>query len=243
MKLTPGTWQSTITGKKFIVGIVQFEFSDIERAKAIVNKKISHVDIHSPAGVKRSRDVIYSRLLAGKLADHAVEFLLKSCIAKNSLNYKIQEYDSVRNDNFLHPDPYDILIIGQSLSYELEVRSSFCYLIKEEKLLIDKLSIYGFYTSRTKSFEPPKDYYWQVVFYNKPKDLVQTEDFSAATIFEDDIINGCLEAYIVGGGPRSMFQSDKAVIRSDQDGAYYHSIFPISNGYDCAELLNQIFKL
>ncbi len=243
MKLTPGTWQSTTTGKIFVVGIVQFESIDIERATFIVNKKISHVDIHSPAGIKRSRDVIFSRLLAGKLADHAVEFLLKSCISKNDLNYKIQEYDSVRNDNFLNPDPYDILIVGSNFNYEIEVRSSFCYRLKDKELLIDKLSSYGFYTSRTKTFEPPKDFYWQVVFYNKPRDLVQLGDFSAATIFEDDIINGCLEAYIVGGGPRSMFQSDTAVIRSDQDGAYYHSIFPISNGYDCAELLNQIFKL
>ncbi|EKP0299518.1 hypothetical protein [Aeromonas veronii] len=243
MRLEREVWK-TQNGKDFAIGVVKFDSVDVARALDIVKKKIDHVNVHSPAGIKRNNEVIESRLLAGKLADHAVEYLINKCIIKKNLPFIVQEYDSVRCDNFISPDPYDILVYGNNMRYEVEVRSSFCYRLRDKESILDKLSCYGFYTSKTKGYEPLKDYYWQVVFHNVPRDISNAGDgLNVVRVFEDDVRNKCLEAYIVGGGPRSIFLSDQSEVRKDQDGAFYQSIYPISNGFDCDMLLrHMMFK-
>lgn len=243
MNIQPKKWNYGHQWNDFVVGVVTFDRNDIDDARVFVEKKIEYVDVHSPAGVVRNIDVIRSRLLAGKLADHAVAAILQSAFRKNGLYAEVQEYDAVRTDDFREPDPYDLAIIATSGKYELEVRSSFCYKLAPVENIINKLSSYGFYTSKTKAYEPPKHFYWQVVFYNIPEDLVGSEgSVDSIKVFEQAVLEGSVVAYVVGGGPRELFESDKAVIRSDQDGAFYHSISPINEGLDCGQLVNFIMK-
>ncbi|OMO20925.1 hypothetical protein [Vibrio lentus] len=243
MQIRPEKWSFGNQSKDFLIGVVTFCHADIAAAADIVEKKIKYVDVHSPAGVARNIDVIRSRLLAGKLADHAVAGLIEKAIKKKGIDCRVQEYDAIRDDDFKKPDPYDLALVSEGGFFELEVRSSFCYKLAPLENIINKLSSYGFYTTRTKQHEPPKDYYWQVVFYNVPNDLINTEGrLDSVELFENDVINENLVAYVVGGGPRSLFESENAVIRSDQDGAFYHSISPIKNGLDCGQLVNLILQ-
>ncbi|HCD1106131.1 hypothetical protein XV92_01780 [Vibrio metoecus] len=241
MNIKPERWSCVAHKNDFIVAVVEFEQSDIEYAKSLVERKIQYVDVHSPAGVVRNIDVIRSRLLAGKLADHAVAGILNSAIQKSGKKANVIEYDAIRTDDFKEADPYDLAIQEATGSYELEVRSSFCYKLAPVENIINKLSSYGFYTTKTKSYEPPKDFYWQVVFYNVPKDLAGSEGvINSIKVFENTVEDIAVVAYVVGGGPRDLFESEKAKIRSDQDGAFYHSISPISDGLDCRQLVNLI---
>lgn len=245
MEIRPLKWKSKKSNKIHLVVEVSFDTQDIENARQIVHKKIDYVDVHSPAGVEREEDVIKCRLLAGKLADHAVKYAIEQSIGHYASEHKVIEYDLIRTDQFKNPDPFDLAVqFEQNELVELEVRSSFCYKLGPLSNIINKFSSYGFYTTRTKPNEPKKDIYWQVVFYNVPYDLSGDEDrIEEINIFEDDIESGNLKAYIVGGGARALFESEIACIRPDQDGAFYYSLSPITEGKDCSKLINETLQL
>lgn len=240
MNFTGKKWYC-VNGKIHYVVETVFDREDIAKAIEVANMKLSHINAHSPGGVQRSKDVIKSRIIAGKLADTAVCALLKRQIEKYDIKAKIYEYDDIRSDKFINPDPYDLVLQHYNGREELiEVRSSYCYKLAPENKIIDKLSIYGWYTSRNKQIEPPKEWYWQFVYYLRPADI-NDYTISSIPIFDEELSKGFIKGYIVGGASRTQLEQF-GVTRSDQDGAFYQSISPICNGgHDYFGMFNLMF--
>lgn len=242
MNFTPITWHCG-NGHNHNVVTVDFDKIDIQRAAKVADQKVRFINAHNPGGKWRNADVIRSRIIAGKLADAAVLQFIEQEVKHQDLQWELEEYDQTRTDDFRDPDPYDLLIIkpDQQRS-EIEVRSSFCYRLAPPDRMVQKLSIYGWYTSANKPVEKPHDWYWQFVYYLRPRDMVPPEGekkWPNVDLFEDRLKNGALTGYIVGGANRQLFEDNEyASERRDQDGAMYRAIYPICNGLDCQKMLD-----
>ena len=109
-----------------------FDERDMERARYFAERKVDLVDVHSPGGDPRPRDVRLRRLVAGKLADHAVLHLMTRFYAKHEPGFMVEEYDQIRTDQFERPDPWDLRCIDpQGNELLVEVRSSFVHRISD----------------------------------------------------------------------------------------------------------------
>ena len=154
---------------------VTFDANDINAASGVANSKINFINAHNPGGILRSPDVIKNRIIAGKLADTAVLQMINQCIDHWGLGslYSVGEYDQSRTDNFENPDPYDLELLNLATreTQSIEVRSSFCYRLAPVEKIVEKLSIYGWYTSANKQIEPPRQWYFQVIYYLRPRDI------------------------------------------------------------------------
>lgn len=241
MNFTPVTWQCG-NGHDHNVVTVNFDKGDIQRAAKVAEQKARFINVHNPGGKLRNADVIRSRIIAGKLADAAVLQFIEQEVKHRNLQYGLEEYDQTRTDSFREPDSYDLLIIkSDQQRSEIEVRSSFCYRLAPPNRMVQKLSIYGWYTSANKSAEKPHDWYWQFFYYLRPRDIIppKEENWPNVGIFEDRLKAEMLTGYIVGGASRQLFEDDgRASERCDQDGATYRAIYPICNGLDCLEMLD-----
>lgn len=236
MKLTNLIWQCENRSPHQVIR-ADFWVDDIAQALAVADGKLKYINAHSPGGIKRSPAVIRSRSIAGKLADYSVKQVLLNEIAAKNPDLQVQEYDEIRTDNFQQPDKYDLRIIDAKAAWDVEIRSSFCYKLRDEKKIIQKLSTYGWYTSYNKPIEPPRDFYWQFIYYMRPESIDPNEAAPNIGVFEDQVDNGKVHGYIVGGATKDMLQSGQAVQRSDQDGALYQSLSPICSGMDASEIL------
>lgn len=229
MKFSEKKWKCE-GGKDHVVIEVAFEANDIKTASKVAAAKVNFINVHNPGGIRRPLEVIRNRIIAGKLADAAVAELLTQRIAKSGLPFSVNEYDSSRTDGFEHPDPYDLELIKPEGMQTIEVRSSFCYRLAPADKIVKKLSIYGWYTSVNKAVEPPRDWYWQVIYYLRPRDIPQ-DGGPSVRIFEDELEKGALIGYIVGGASRELLETI-GMSRTDQDGAWYRAISPICDGLD-----------
>lgn len=216
--------------KDHVVIEVAFDASDIKAASDVADAKVGFINVHNPGGIRRSPSVIRNRIIAGKLADAAVADLLNQRIAKSGLPFSVNEYDKFRTDSFAHPDPYDLELVKPGNTETIEVRSSFCYRLAPPDKIVKKLSVYGWYTSANKPVEPPRDWYWQVIYYLRPRDIPR-EEGPAVRIFEDELEKGALVGYIVGGASRELLDTI-GVSRPDQDNAWYRAITPICAALD-----------
>jgi hypothetical protein len=236
MKFSELAWKCA-NNKNHTVIRVEFDAADIKIASTVADAKVAHINVHTPGGITRPPNVIRNRIIAGKLADAAVAELLSHFVAKSVLPFSVSEYDKSRTDAFQNPDPYDLEISnsGSSICQTIEVRSSFCYRLAPPDKIVQKLSIYGWYTSQNKPIEEPRDWYWQVIYYLRPKDIPQATGPSVG-IFEDEIAKGKLTGYIVGGASYELLKT-KGAARSDQDNAWYWAISPICEGMDCFDLV------
>jgi len=242
MQLTGKKWKC-VNGNPFYVVETVFEQKEILNAIKIADQKIDYINVHNPGGIVRSSDVIRSRIIAGKLADNAVYELLKRRIVQSKLDAEVIEYDQIRSDGFKCVDPYDLALIKPGEKEELiEVRSSFSYRLKPVTNIINKLSIYGWYTSYNKPKEPVKDWYWQFIYYMRPIDI-NDETRKKIPIFEEELKKNSVTGYIVGGSNRQHLEQHGQT-RKDQDGAFYQSLTPISNdGLDYFDMINLMFGM
>ncbi len=223
---------------------VDFEDADIKRAVWIADQKLQFVNVHSPGGVVRSPAIIRNRIISGKLADHAVKYLMNSAIASRGLSLVIQEYDEVRVDSWRNPDSFDLQISSPASHRDIEVRSSFSYILPLPERIIQRLSIYGWYVSGNKPSEPPRDFYWQVIYHMRPRDISKQATWPDLPVFEDQLDAGLVRGYIVGGATKELLNDRSvAVVRSDQDRAFYQSISPICLGMDVLGILNATLTL
>lgn len=238
MKFALRTWQCDSNQGHAVIEVA-FDAQDIDGACKVADAKVQFINVHNPGGIRRAPAVIRNRIVAGKLADAAVSTLLRSRINKSGLAQVVcvTEYDQTRNDGFQLPDPYDLELHrnGQATPETIEVRSSFSYRLAPPDKIVKKLSIYGWYTSANKPAEPPRDWYWQVIYYLRPRDIAQ-DDGPDVGIFEDALEKGELNGYIVGGASRDLLVT-QGTTRTDQDGAWYRAISPICSGLDCLEML------
>jgi hypothetical protein len=217
---------------------VNFDQNDINQAAAIAAQKLAHINIHSPAGRPRPPQVIRSRIIGGKLADAAVKEWLQQRITMRASGHNLYEYDLIRDDNFVNPDEFDLCLAkdGEEPT-DIEVRSSFCYRLAPVDNMLNKFSIYGWYTTRTKANEHHHDWYWQFVYYLRPRDISRQHGWPQIPVFDDHVDAGSVTGYIVGGASKAMLEDKtRSSIRGDQDGAFYESISPICAGEDAADL-------
>lgn len=231
--------------KEHCVIEVAFDKSDIAAAVTVADAKIQFINVHNPGGIKRSLTVIRNRIIAGKLADAAVAALLERRIAKSGLTqvFGVKEYDKNRTDGFEHPDPYDLELTRHgAASQTIEVRSSFSYKLAPAKKIIKKLSIYGWYMSANKTHEMPRDWYWQLVYYLRPRDIPQG-DWPQVDIFEDELQNGAVIGYIVGGASQDILYANGTDRDRDQDGALYRAITPICGAMDYWGMMMAMFGI
>lgn len=240
MKLTGKKWKC-VKGNPFYVVETVFEQQEIVEAIGVADQKIDHINIHNPGGIVRSQDVIHSRIVAGKLADGAVYELLKRQIENSKLDATIIEYDQIRTDGFKHVDPYDLALLKPGDVKELiEVRSSFSYRLAPVSNIINKLSIYGWYTSHNKPVESIKDWYWQFIYYMRPIDI-DDRTIDGMPIFEEQLRKNSVTGYVVGGANRQHLEQHGRT-RKDQDGAFYQSLSPICRGgLDYFNMINLMF--
>ena len=241
MNIISTKWPCTGNSPHSVV-VATFNANDIRHAVAIAEAKVNFINVHNPGGIIRSPGVIKNRIIAGKLADSAVLAMIEQCIAYWGLSdqYAVREYDMHRSDNFVNPDPYDLEIINFSTKEikTIEVRSSFCYRLAPASKIVEKLSVYGWYTSANKPAEPPRDWYFQVIYYLRPSDIENHFGLNV-DVFEDQLDNDSVTAYVVGGAPRALLET-AGINRTDQDGASYRSIYPVCRAYDCIEMLNAV---
>lgn len=242
MKLESMNWPCQGATDHMVTEVI-FEHDDMTKAIQVATAKMHYTNSHNPGGIARPPEVIKNRIVAGKLADFAVAEMISQCINSWSLedDFQILEYDNCRTDNFKYGDPYDLALKNKrsQQAQTIEVRSSFCYRLAPVTKIIEKLSVYGWYTSANKPVEPPRDWYFQVVYYLRPRDITAKGDIKVP-IFEDCLEAGSVTAYVVGGASRELLQNE-GTNRTDQDGANYRAIFPICGASDCSALLNAIF--
>lgn len=242
MKFQPLTWKCE-RGNDHVVIKTTFEQQDIAAAMVVADAKVNYINVHSPGGIQRHPTVIRNRIIAGKLADAAVCRLIRHRIKASNLEqmFSVSEYDAVRTDGFQYADPYDLELLrhGQPEAETIEVRSSFSYRLAPVENIVKKLSIYGWYTSYNKPVEPPRDWYWQVIYYLRPQDCPQDGGPSVG-IFEEELDRGEVIAYVVGGASRALLQAT-GVTRKDQDEAYYQAITPICDGFDYWGMVKAMF--
>ena len=236
MKFQQLKWHCADDSPHYVIE-VSFDKVDISKAQEIANTKISYINVHAPSGLKRSNEVIKNRIIAGKLADHGVQRLIQHRIAELHLPCSITEYDATRVDDYKNPDPYDLLLTMPEGEQTIEVRSSFSYLLAPSRKIIEKLSVYGWYTSGNKPCETQRDWYWQVVYYLRPRDIQLNNNSPVTGVFEDKIDQGEVTGYIVGGATQQLLQT-KGRSRKDQDGADYVAISPICSALDCISMLS-----
>lgn len=221
---------------------VNFDGNDIRSALAIADAKVQFINAHNPGGIIRSPDVIKNRIIAGKLADAAILAMIEQCILHWRLAeyFVVREYDKNRLDNFQNPDPYDLELINLEAqqTQTIEVRSSFCYRLAPASKMVEKLSVYGWYTSANKPVEPPRDWYFQVIYYLRPRDAPGVQGLNMH-VFEDQVEAGSVTGYVVGGASKRLLES-MGVNRTDQDGASYRAISPICQAADCVKMLNAV---
>ena len=240
MRLEPLDWVCD-GGSNHCVVKVDFESADITRAIDIANSKAAYVNIHSAGGVVRSERVIKSRIITGKLADFAVYEYLRTQIKDRGISGQLYEYDEIRADGFQNPDDGDlILILRDKPKIVIEVRSSFCYKLRNEAEIIKKLSIYGWYTSYHKPTEPQRDWYWQFVYYLRPSGIAPVAHASHVLSFDDELEKGYLSGYIVGAASRALL-NEKGITRPDEERAFYKAINPICSGLDCRNACQELF--
>lgn len=221
---------------------VEFDSGDIRSAADVAEAKVQFINAHNPGGIRRPPGIIKNRIIAGKLADSAVLSMIQRCITHWGLSdlLAVREYDKHRSDNFENPDPYDLELVnlGTQEIRTIEVRSSFCYRLAPASKIVEKLSVYGWYTSANKPVEPPRDWYFQVIYYLRPRD-VESQNGLDISVFEDQLEAGSVIGYVVGGAPRKLLETH-GVDRTDQDGASYRAIYPVCQAFDCIEMLNAV---
>ncbi|WP_223511340.1 hypothetical protein [Pseudomonas sp. GL-B-19] len=234
-------WRCVGSENHLVVEVV-FDSHDINEATSVANAKMDFINVHNPGGIQRTSEVIKNRIIAGKLADSAVLEMLNRCIGAWGLGsvFAVSEYDKSRSDNFENPDPYDLELHNKitQATQSIEVRSSFCYKLAPVEKILEKLSVYGWYTSKNKPIEPPRDWYFQVVYYLRPRDVAQ-ENSLKMKIFEDLLESGSVTGFVVGGASKELLH-EHGINRLDQDGASYRAISPIYQASDCKFMLNAV---
>ena len=215
---------------------VVFDRDDLDCARQVAIRKVDLVNVDSPGGSPRNRDVRLRRLVAGKLADHAVRRILERYYRKNGKRWAVEEYDEVRTDGFRDADPWDLRCFddtGRSLL--VEVRSSFVHRLNSAYRLQNnhRQSLLGPYATASKPGEQPKDLFWQVAFFNVPAD----EGAGAPNPpFFGDHRDRHVSATVMGGGERQLFERI-GTTQSLVEGAAYRVISPMSAGRTVGQML------
>lgn len=222
-----------------------FDEADIERAKQIARAKLDFTDVHSPGGQIRSRAVVYSRIVAGKLADAAVAAIIRGGLDQTDFPAEVIEYDAIRTDGYREPDEFDLQVRLGDITRDVEIRSSFSYRVWTPPRMLHAMSVYGWYTSGSKAVEPHREYYWQVLYHLRPEDIQFAADakppWPMLKTFEDAVRQRDVSAYVVGGATRTLLSDDaRACVRRDQEGAEYRAIHPAATAFDVDEMVQAL---
>lgn len=168
------------------------------------------VNKRSPNGQIRDNNLIRYNNLGGVLAEEVVKIYLKNKAEEKRVLIEI--YSSPFTGHFEHRD-IKIKINGKIKT--IEVRSSFQYKTTLQRVFTGAFSLIGNYTTSYKGEEPEKDFYIQVIHrYENPEIMNKIDEE--------------VEALIIGGGTKNLFEEigEKKFLK--QEGAEYLVINPIN---------------
>ena len=195
-------------------------------AKKIGEDTHANYNPNDPSGKSRSEPNKKNNVIYGKLAELVLREILSDEIKSRHVKASILESkDEYGFDYDVHSD---IEVIANGEPFIIEVRSSFPYRPIPEAIEYH-FDILGWYTTSSKPYEKPKDFYLRVLFpFGKAK---QSENLQNGFVL-----------YFVGGATSELLNSSKGGWNNlKQPGARYRTIKPICKGYDARQILDEMF--
>lgn len=166
--------------------------------------------------------------LGGILAEEVVKEYLRYLIKINKIDAEVldTEFDNYKQHR-------DIKVrVGKKVK-TIEIRSSFNYIAKLDRVLNGAFSLLGRYITSYKQNEPEKDYYITVLHRYNNNLIIQK--------IKDEI-----EVFIIGGASKEKFKEIGKIdkIKLKQNGAIYEIISPIiSSPKDVLGLFMEILEI
>ena len=196
-------------------------------AKKIGEDTHANYNPNDPSGKSRSEPNKKNNVIYGKLAELVLREILSDEIKSRHVKASILESkDEPVFDYDVHSD-IEVIVNGEP--FIIEVRSSFLRRPIPEGIEYH-FDIIGWYTTSSKPYEKPKDFYLRVLFpFDKAK---QSENLQNGFVL-----------YFVGGATSELLNSSKGGWNNlKQPGARYRTIKPICKGYDVKQILDAIFR-
>ena len=196
-------------------------------AKKIGEDTHANYNSNDPSGKSRSEPNKKNNVIYGKLAELVLREILSDEIKSRHVKASILESkDEPVFDYDVHSD-IEVIVNGEP--FIIEVRSSFLRRPIPEGIEYH-FDIIGWYTTSSKPYEKPKDFYLRVLFpFDKAK---QSENLQNGFVL-----------YFVGGATSELLNSSKGGWNNlKQPGARYRTIKPICKGYDVKQILDAIFR-
>lgn len=197
----------------------------LSRIKEKAKEDAIKVNKKSQAGKIREEDLIGYNNLGGVLAEEVVKVYLNYKAKENNLNVNI--FSPQFTGYFEHRD-IKVDINGKIKT--IEVRSSFQYKTTLQRVFTGAFSLIGGYITSYKREEPEKDFYIQVIHtYENPEILNK--------------IDNEIEALIIGGGAKALFEEmgEKRFLK--QERAEYLVINPINKTKGVNYLAKEILEI
>lgn len=137
----------------------------INHALQIAKEKSQFTMNADQNAVSRTEDAKLLSAFRGILAETAIQVLLEQCMNFNKV--EIKRFDLERASFKYSSDEYDLKLIVDNQSYEIESRSSenYKYTLREG---LEKLDIIGAYTNFKKIGENPSDFYIRPLYQYNP---------------------------------------------------------------------------
>ncbi len=198
------------------------EVIDMARKNAMLLSEKVHPD--DPAGVKRDKETIYNRNLAGTLSEVAFRFSV------TQLGRELNSNPTFAKPEFVpSKDQIDVVVTGTGGPRTVEIRSSGYYKTSLKRVFTGAFSIIGWYTTMSKPGERRKDFYVQMVY---GFDATQTE-----SIVERD-----LSIIFAGGATQELLEQRGYDTDLKQYRARYRVINPIVKGIAPKEIIKLMLQ-
>jgi len=155
-----------LNDKRLVWNGAAFDYLEIEFAKndqvfekAIVQAKdlSEKVNPHDPSAVRRLKETIYNRTLAGVLSEIAFRYAISEVGAGKNFSFGKSQFTNAA-------EQIDVALITREEKRTIEVRSSGWYLTSLERVFTGAFSVIGWYVTRTKLAEKKKDFYVQMLY-------------------------------------------------------------------------------
>lgn len=186
-----------------------------------------NMNIFSPGARKRSDDERFDKCLGGAIAERVVIDYITKKFDEHGIKVEIKTNLMIDEEG----QDIDIMINYNRKSLSLEIRSSFSYKTTLERIFTGAFSILGWYTTRSKPKETPKDVYICVVYHFWPGHIRERAD------------DNNLHVFIAGGATKELMKLKGKDKNLKMRGATYRIINPIIEGETIDELCNEMARI
>lgn len=200
----------------------------IKKAKELSDK----VSPYDPGKNFRTANTRLKKNIGGLLAEKAFECYLNYLIKNNNLNAKIinitdlQEI-TVGNQSW---NQIDLSIDVNGTVKTIEIRSSFSYKTKFERLFKGAFSLIGWYTHSYKPIEEKKDYYILGIHYYHPDKI-------------NDLCKNEVIVHIAGAASKNTLEDKGYNDNLRQAGANFRIIKPLINVPDPVTTIRRLLEI